>query len=146
MIEIVLAATILMSPPSMPHDPPAGGGPHHHAAPSPTIPSMAQLDLFLQRDQTSEHRWTPNYDCWSFATSLCAAARRAGLPCGIVVVQGNLYAHALNIFPVQSMGTIYVEPQDDRHIVDLQSLVNRIYGGAFGKIIETTVIWTTEEP
>ena len=84
-----------------------------------SVPSTAELRLWLQRDKTDEYEYSdPDFTCYQFSVLLMLHGRAQLYDIGIVAVHGyrnetgESFSHSVNAI-VTAEGLVYIEPQLD---------------------------------
>jgi hypothetical protein len=72
------------------------------------------VKAFLVIDKTDELGYTPDvFDCKSFASTLKYNANKQGMLCAVVITDYSIESHAINAFDTLDRGIIFIEPQSD---------------------------------
>jgi len=88
----------------------------------PMATTLADLDLFLDVDQTDQRIYTQDHNCVSFSCDLVRRAFEYGISSNIVLLfTDTLPGHSVVKFSTQDAGDIYIEPQTDE-IFDLAGI------------------------
>ncbi len=92
--------------------------------------SLSELETFIDKDTTDENEWVEyEYNCYHFTSDLMANAIEENFAVGFVYLrwdkmsQGSSSgsgAHAITVFKTVDEGKIYVEPQNDKIIKNLE--------------------------
>ena len=84
-----------------------------------SIPSTAELRLWLQRDKTDEYEYSdPDFTCYQFSVLLMLHGRAQHYDIGVVTIQGyrdetgESFSHSVNAI-ITTEGLVYIEPQLD---------------------------------
>jgi hypothetical protein len=72
------------------------------------------VETFLEIDKTDDLEYIPDvFDCKSFASTLKSNANKQGMLCAVVITDYSASSHAINAFDTLDRGIIFVEPQSD---------------------------------
>lgn len=84
-----------------------------------SIPSTAELRLWLQRDKTDEYEYSdPDFTCYQFSVLLMLHGRAQHYDIGVVTIHGyrnetgKSFSHSINAI-IATEGLVYIEPQLD---------------------------------
>ena len=84
-----------------------------------SVPSTAELRLWLQRDKTDEYEYSdPDFTCYQFSVLLMLHGRAQHYDIGVIAIHGyrnetgEPLSHSVNAI-ITTEGLVYVEPQLD---------------------------------
>lgn len=81
----------------------------------PMSASFNEVQNFLEMDPTDRNNYTDDYICWNFGCELIQNAINNGIEAHLIgLLFDNPPHHAVVAFNTSDMGTIYVEPQNDK--------------------------------
>ncbi len=113
-------------------------------------PTYREARAFLRRDKTDELEYVEGeYVCADFAADVCNNAEEEGIRCAYVLLDYSGGAHAIVAFNTIDRGLIYVEPQWDEMLdeIEIGEEYHECLGAEYGQpdyddTIETIrVVW-----
>lgn len=84
-------------------------------------PTYSEVEDFLQDDKTDQNEYIEGeYICVDYASDVNKNAMKEGIQCAFVDIRFPASAHAIVAFNTTDEGLIFVEPQNDTIIPDLE--------------------------
>lgn len=85
-------------------------------------PTLSELKEFLRKDKTDTIEWSTDFDCTEFSSLLVSRLRDKGYyACTTELELAHKGGHIIVAINIQDYGVVYVEPQNDAIIYDLEA-------------------------